>query len=92
MEGQSQQFIMIILMVLFIVFFMVIPQRKRAKKEKEFEANLKVGDRIVTKSGIHGRIAELSETTIVLETMAGKLKMEKAAISPELTQKLQKTA
>lgn len=67
---------------------MILPQQKRQKKEKEFEKTLKVGDRIITKSGIHGRIAELAETSVVIETMAGKLKMERSAISLELSQKL----
>ena len=38
------------------------------------------GDKIITKAGIHGKIAELSETTVVVETMAGKIKMEKSKI------------
>lgn len=91
MNPENQQFMMIALMVVFIVFFMIIPQRKRVKKEKQFESSLKVGDKIITKSGIHGRISELSETTVVIETMAGKLKMEKAAISPELSAKIKST-
>ena len=69
---------------------MIRPQQKRAKQEKEFEADLKVGDKIITKSGIHGKIAEIAETTIVIETMAGKLKMERSAISMEMTASLKK--
>lgn len=70
-------------------FLMIRPQQKRAKAEREFESNLKVGDRIITKSGIHGKIAELAETTVVVETMSGKLKMERSAISLELSKALQ---
>ena len=66
-------------------FLMIRPQQAKAKKEKEFESGLKVGDRIVTKSGLHGKIAELAETTIVVETMSGKLKMERSAISLEMS-------
>ena len=65
---------------------MIRPQQKRAKQEKQFESELKVGDKIITKSGIHGKIAELADTTIVIETMAGKLKMERSAISMEMSQ------
>ena len=53
-----------------------------------FPAGYKVGDKAITKSGIHGKIAELSDDTIVVETMAGKIKMEKSAISSELSAKL----
>ena len=80
--------IQILLMIAIFYFLMIRPNQQRAKKEKEFEAGLKVGDRIITKSGIHGKIAEQSEATVVVETMAGKIKMEKSAISLELSAKL----
>ncbi|HEX8561363.1 MAG TPA: preprotein translocase subunit YajC [Flavobacterium sp.] len=85
---QIQQFLPFILMFVVIYFFMIMPQQKRMKKEKAFEASLKAGDKVITKSGIHGRIAELSETTVVIETMSGKLKMERSAISMEMSAKL----
>ena len=73
-------------------FFIMRPQQKKVKQEKEFEGGLKVGDKIVTKSGFHGKIAELTETTAVIETMSGKLKIERSAISPELTAAANKKA
>ncbi|MFL9832079.1 preprotein translocase subunit YajC [Flavobacterium sp. ARAG 55.4] len=88
--GQLSQFAPFILMFVVIYFFMIRPQQKRAKQEKEFEASLKVGDKIITKSGLHGRVAELAETTVVVETMAGKLKMERSAISMEMSASLAK--
>lgn len=87
---QIQTFLPFILMFVVIYFFMILPQQKRAKKEKEFESTLKVGDKIVTKSGLHGKIAELGDTTIVIETMSGKLKMERSAISMEMSATLNK--
>jgi preprotein translocase subunit YajC len=82
---QLTQFAPFLLMFVVIYFFMIRPQQKRAKNEKEFESALKVGDKIITKSGLHGKVAELSETTVVVETMAGKLKMERSAISMEMS-------
>jgi preprotein translocase subunit YajC len=81
-------FLPYVAMLAVFYFLMIRPQQKRAKTEKEFENSLKVGDKIITKSGIHGKIAELSETTIVIETMSGKLKMERSAISMEMSSKL----
>ena len=75
-------------MFVVMYFFMIRQQQKRAKAEKEFETSLKVGDKVITKSGLHGRIAELGERTVVLETMSGKLKMERSAISLELSKQL----
>lgn len=83
-----QQFLPIILMFVVIYFLMIRPQQKKVKLEKQFESSLKVGDKVITKSGLHGRIAELANDSVILETMAGKLKMERSAISNELSQKL----
>ncbi|RED26232.1 protein translocase subunit yajC [Flavobacterium cutihirudinis] len=90
--GQLTQFAPFLLMFVVLYFFMIRPQQKRAKNEKEFESSLKVGDKIVTKSGFHGKIAELAETTVVIETMSGKLKLERSAISLELSAALNKKA
>ena len=87
---QLTQFAPFILMFVVIYFFMIRPQQKRAKQEKEFEGSLKVGDKIITKSGLHGKVAELADTTVVIETMAGKLKMERSAISMEMSASLAK--
>lgn len=82
------------IMAVVVYFFMIRPQQKRAKNEKEFESNLKVGDKIVTKSGFHGKVSEITEnsTAIIIETMAGKLKIERSAISLEMSAALNKKA
>lgn len=78
----------LLLMVAIFYFLLIRPQQQRVKKEKAFEAALKVGDKIITKAGIHGKIAEMTDATVVIETMAGKIKMEKSAISMEMSAKL----
>ena len=89
---QLSKFLPFLLMFVVVYFFMIRPQQKKAKQEKEFEAGLKVGDKIITKSGLHGKVSEMAETTVVIETMSGKLKMERSAISLELTASLNKKA
>lgn len=79
-----------LLMFAVIYFFMIRPQQKKAKQEKEFENTLKIGDRIITKSGLHGKVVELAEATVIIETMSGKLKLERSAISMELSASLLK--
>ena len=87
---QLTQFAPFILMFVVIYFFMIRPQQKKAKQEKEFESTLKVGDKIITKSGLHGKVSELADTTVVIETMSGKLKMDRSAISMEMSAALSK--
>lgn len=72
---------------------MIRPQMKRQKDEKKFISSLKKGDRVITKSGLHGKIMEINDAdhTVVIETLAGKLKLENSAVSHELSLKLQKT-
>ncbi|WP_310556510.1 preprotein translocase subunit YajC [Flavobacterium sp.] len=88
--AQLTQILPFLLMFVVIYFFMIRPQQAKAKKEKEFESSLKVGDKIVTKSGLHGKISELADTTVVIETMSGKLKMERSSISLEMSDALNK--
>lgn len=89
---QLKSMLPFLLMFVVIYFFMIRPQQKKAKLEKEFEGGLKVGDKIITKSGLHGKVTDISETTVIVETMAGKLKMERSAISMEMSSALNKKA
>ncbi|SEQ11118.1 protein translocase subunit yajC [Hyunsoonleella jejuensis] len=89
-EGGFGSLLPFVLMFVVIYFFMIAPQMKRAKKEKKFAAELKKGDRIVTKSGLHGKVAELNDkdNSCIIETLAGKLKFDRSAISMEMSSKL----
>ncbi len=87
---QITQFAPIILMFVVVYFFMIRPQMKRAKKEKTFASELKKGDRIVTKSGMHGKIIDFSEknNAVIIETGAGKITFDRSSISMEMSSKL----
>ncbi|GAA4276459.1 hypothetical protein GCM10022259_11830 [Aquimarina mytili] len=63
---------------------------QKAKKERKFADELKKGDRIVTKSGLHGKVFDFSEknNAVIIETGSGKLTFDKSAISLEMSQKL----
>ena len=88
--GEMGQYLPMILIFVVAYFFMIRPQMKRQKDEKRFGAELKKGDRVITKSGLHGKIMELSDkdSSCILETMAGKLKFDRSAISMEMSKKL----
>lgn len=76
-----QQIIMLVLILVVFYFFMIRPQMKKQKELKKFRENLKVGDKVVTIGGIHGKILEVAESTILISVESGKLRMEKSAIA-----------
>tara|TARA_R110001583_G_scaffold4351_2_gene25229 strand:- start:63340 stop:63663 length:324 start_codon:yes stop_codon:yes gene_type:complete len=80
-----------LLMFVVIYLFMIRPQMKKAKNEKAFQASIAKGNKIITTSGIHGKILDIvdSDNTVIVETGAGKMKFERSSISMELSKKLQ---
>lgn len=87
--GSLTSMLPFIAMILVLYFFMIRPQMNRQKKEKAFQAEIKKGTKVVTSSGIHGKVAEINNTdnTVTVETGAGKIKFERSAISMELSKK-----
>jgi len=83
-------FLPIILMFVVVYFFMIAPQMKRSKQEKKFAAELKKGDKVITKSGMHGKIVDLNDSdfSCIIDTMAGKIKFDRSSISMEMSKKL----
>ena len=88
---ELNQFLPLLMIIVVAYFFMIRPQMKRQKQEKEFVNAMSKGDKIVTKSGMHGKIVELNDDgTCVVETMAGKIKFDRTAISMEMSQSANK--
>ena len=92
--GGSFQLILLGGMILVFWLFMIRPQQKKAKLAKKFQEEMQKGDKIVTIAGIHGRVNKLNEDgTIDVETSPGSyMKIEKSAISLEMTANVNKTA
>lgn len=66
-----------------IFYFLIIrPQQKRAKEHAALVSGLKVGDSIVTNSGIHGVISSIRDTTFMVKIADNvKVEIDKAAIA-----------
>ena len=63
-------------LVLGIFYFIILlPMQRRQKKVQQFLADLKVGDKVVTTSGIYGQITRLSEKSVQIQ-IADKVKIE----------------
>lgn len=64
-------------------FFMIRPQAKKAKEARKFRESLEKGTKVVTIGGIHGKVVEVQEKIVVVDTGSSKLRIEKSAISPD---------
>ncbi|MEI6865020.1 preprotein translocase subunit YajC [Flavicella sp.] len=73
------------LMFIVLYLFMIRPQIKKQKNERKFQAEIGKGSKVVTTSGIHGKIVEINDATVVIETGAGKIKFEKSSLSMEMS-------
>ncbi len=88
-----QQLIMLGLIALVFYFFMIRPQLKKQKDQKKYVEELKKGDKVITTAGMHGRVAEINDTSVLIETEGGgKIRFDKSAISQEASQALNKAA
>ncbi len=81
--GGASMWIMLLLMIVIFYFFLIRPQSKRAKEERKFRDNLQKGDKVIISGGIHGKVAEIKDTTIVVEIANNvTITVEKAFIQP----------
>ncbi len=76
-----QSLVMLGAMVLIFYFFLIRPQARQRKALKNFRENLKAGDKVVTIGGIHGKILEVSDTTVLVQAEGTKIRFEKSAIA-----------
>ena len=88
--GQEMNNILLLgLMVIVFYFFMIRPQMKKQKDLKKFREGLKVGDKVVSIGGIHGKILEVTDTTVLIQSEGTKLRLEKSAVSQAMEDTLQ---
>ncbi len=71
------------LITVFVIFYVIlyIPQRRRQKKHKEYVENLKIGDNVITDSGIFGRVVNIKEENVTLVVKKGEIEILKSNIS-----------
>ena len=92
--GATSTIVMMGLMILVFWLFMIRPQAKKAKQQKQFINNLQKGDKVVTTAGIHGTVNKVNDDgTLMLEVSPGSyIKVERAALSMEWTANVNKPA
>lgn len=88
-EGSMVSTLIMFGAIFAIFYFMIIrPQQKKAKARDALLGSVKKGDKIITSSGIHGTIAGLDDTTVLVDVGSNnKIKMERSAIGQVVTHK-----
>jgi len=82
-------FLPIIGMIAIFYFFFIRPQQKKQKETKKYLQEIKKGEMVVTVGGIHGKIVEVSDTTVLFDVDRGtKLLVERASVSLEASKRL----
>ena len=95
-QGQGPFWIMMGLLMVVFYFFMIRPQQKKAREARQFRESLQKGAKVVTIGGIHGKVVELNDKTVLLEVDSNvRMRFEKSAVamdnSMQLTEATAKT-
>lgn len=76
------QFLPMILIVVVIYMFLIRPQKKKQKEREAQIAKIEKGDKVITGSGIHGTVAQVEDTTILVQVAENtKIRFEKNAVT-----------
>lgn len=87
--GGIGSFLPLILIVLVFYLFFIRPQMRKTKEQKKFRETLSKGDKIITIGGIHGKILEVKDSTVVIEVDGqNRLTVEKSAVAMDSSSQL----
>lgn len=76
-----QSLIFFAAIILIFYFFMIRPQMKKQKEQKTYRASLAKGDKVITSGGIYGKVAEVKDTTVLVEIAPDiRIKVDKSSI------------
>jgi preprotein translocase subunit YajC len=91
--GGAMQLVFLVAIIVVFYLFMIRPQVKKQKQEREFRESLQKGAKVVTIGGIHGRIVEVNDRTFMVEIDTNvKVRVEKSAVSADATRALEAPA
>lgn len=75
--------IMIVALIAIFYFLMIRPQQKKQKEIKKFREGIKVGDRVITAGGIHGKVTAVKDDTFTIAIANDvNIKVDKGSVYP----------
>ena len=74
-------FLPLILMAVIFYFLIFRPQKKRQKEREALVNAVQKGDKVITSHGIHGTVAQVEDSTVLLQVSDNtKIRVEKSAL------------
>lgn len=91
-QGQNpiMSFLPLILIFIVFYFFMIYPQQKKMKAEKKFRESIEKGTKVVTIGGIHAKVVETGDDSLIIESEGTRLRIDRTAVSMQASQALNK--
>ncbi len=75
--------------IFILYFFMIRPQAKKAKEQRQFIDGIEKGQRVVTSGGLHGRVVQVDEKSLLIEVDKNvKVRIERSMVSMDFTKAL----
>lgn len=65
------QFLPLILIVIIFYFFLIRPQNKQRQALAEMIKNIEIGDKVITKGGIIGKIDQIQDNSFIIQLYDG---------------------
>lgn len=86
-ESQTSSFVFLGILLVGLYFFSIRPQQKREKETQSMRSKMEVGDEIITRGGIVGRVVSIKDDTLLIETGSDrvKLRIARSAVDANLT-------
>ena len=84
-EGPSAFGPMLMMGVIFVIFYLLIfrPQFKQEREKDDFRSKLKKGDEVVAAGGLHGKVAEVKGTVVLLDLAPNvRVRVERKSVDP----------
>ena len=70
------QFAPLVVLIILFYFLLIRPQRKRDKAEREMRNSIEVGDEISTIGGFIGRVVNVKDDVLVIESSSDRTKLK----------------
>ena len=85
LSGMLPTLLMFAAIILVFYFLMIRPQKKRQQEHTQMINSLSPGDKVVTSTGMHGKIDQVKEKTIVIQVEGVKFTFEKTAVARKIS-------